>query len=159
VVRLDSLGSARFDADIVSIFKASDFTNTNRNPTVAVTSSVPAKTIMSMSALRLKVAFDDPNGTASTNSITISIGDGTDADLFLTATEVAADSTEVWLRLAPVGATASGLDTNVTTQITALGTKYYATAGNVVYTFTGLGGVIPSQLDVGNLEIYWREVK
>lgn len=157
IVRLDSLGSARYDADFVSIFDVDDFTNTNANPTVAVTSSVPAKTVLRLSGAVLKQAFDD-GLTTRTNSVALTIGDGSDADLFLTSTELAADGTEVWVNFAPVGSVNIGA-TGEVTAVTANGVKYYASAGSVVYTFTCTDATYPSDFTAGKLEVYWRELK
>jgi hypothetical protein len=123
-----------------------------------------------MAGALLSTAFDDARGAASTNSILLTIGDGSDTDYFMASTQIAADSTEVFVQFAPLGAALTpqtlaltgtvqnvAVVTNIATSLQ--GQKYYSTAGTVVYTFTGAGGVIPSSLTAGELKIYWRELK
>lgn len=186
IVRLDSLEAAAYGASYVTIIEYDDFAAfTETNGTHGITSSIPAKVGLTMAGMILETAFNDARGSASTNSMLLTIGDGSDADYFLTSTEVAADSTEVFVQFSPVGAgtivstptlqtvavTNSAVEdtfpatlvTNLTIASTftgsRLGQKYYSAAGSVVYTFTGAGGVIPSSLTSGKLKIYWRELK
>lgn len=171
IVRLDSREAAAYGASYVTIIKAADMASfTETNGTHGITSSVPAKVGLTMAGALLSTAFDDARGTASTNSILLTIGDGSDTDYYLASTQIAADSTEVFVQFAPLGAalTAQTLALTGTVQNVAVvtniatslqGQKYYSTAGTVVYTLTGAGGVIPSSLTAGELKIYWRELK
>ena len=120
-----------------------------------------------MVGMILETAVQDTGdlGTAdaTTNSLKVAIGDGSDADYFQTATQIAADGTEVFVQFTPVaagtivstptlqtivltneGSAYSALAvTNLTIASTftgsRLGQKYYSSAGVVVYTFTGAG--------------------
>jgi len=128
-----------------------------------------------MAGMILETAFNDSialgAANAVTNSILLTIGDGTDADYFLTSTQIAADGTEVFVQFGPAGGvtitpqtlalTGTVNNVSVVTNIATslLGQKYYAAAGNVVYTFTGAGGTIPADLTQGRLKVYWRELK
>lgn len=73
-----------------------DFTETTDNTAETLTFNVAAKEGVEFVAMQLVSAFD----TASTNtaSLAVTAGDGTDADLYLTSTELASDGTEVWLK-------------------------------------------------------------
>jgi hypothetical protein len=183
-VRLDSLESAAYGASYMQIIEYDDLTpfGALTNATVGITSAVPAKVGLTMAGMILEVAFQDganSGANATTNSITVAIGDGSDADYFLTATEVAADGTEVFVQFSPVasgaiaitpqtvsvtnngGSPAVVVMTNATAAFTGsrLGAKYYASAGVVVYTFATAGDTILGNLQTGRLKVYWRELK
>lgn len=177
LIRLDSLESAAYGASYVTIIDYGDMTSwTQTNGTHGITSSVPAKVGLTMAGMILETAFNDSialgAASAVTNSILLTIGDGSDTDYYLASTQIAADGTEVFVQFAPLGAAMTlqtGTVTNnggspavavVTNVATALqGQKYYSAAGSVVYTFTGSGGNIPANLTAGKLKVYWRELK
>jgi hypothetical protein len=123
---------------------------------------------------------------ATTNSLTVAIGDGSDVDYFQTATQIAADGTEVFVQFTPVAAGTIAITpqtvamtnngggpvqlvlTNATAAFTGsrLGQKYYSAAGVVVYTFTGAGlkgagipGDVMNAYTSGKLKVFWRELK
>lgn len=188
-VRLDSLESAAYGASYVSIIEAEDLAafGALTNATVGITSAVPAKVGLTMAGMILETAFNDSialgAANAITNSITVKIGDGSDDDYYLTATQIAADGTEVFVQFTPVaagsivstptiqtsivtnngGAPTFAAVTNLTIASTftgsRLGQKYYSAAGTVVYTLTTTGDTILEDISVGKLKIYWRELK
>jgi len=172
-VRLDSLGSAAYGATYVQILDFNDLVpfGALTNATVGITSSVPAKVGLTMAGMILEVPFQDnanSGANQTTNSITLSVGDGVSATYYMAATQVAADSTEVFVQFAPLGAAltlqTAPLGTNghavVTNVVTSLqGQKYYPAAGVKVYTFATAGGTILGNMTAGRVKIYWRELK
>lgn len=185
IVRLDSREAAWYGASYVTIIEYDDLAAfTQTNGTHGITNAVPAKTGLTLAGAILETAFNDSIALgaagAVTNSIILTVGDGSDADYFLASTEIAADGTEVFVQFSPVGSgtivvtpqttliyptgtTNAGpaVMTNATAAFTGarLGQKYYAAAGNVVYTFAGSGDTIPANLTQGRLKVYWRELK
>jgi hypothetical protein len=86
----------------------------------------------------LRTAFDTEN-TNYTGSVLVTVGDGADADLYLTSTELASDGTEVWLKYGrSVQAATSGVVTQVvagvTNAITVLTALTDDSTGRKVYT-------------------------
>jgi hypothetical protein len=188
--RLDSLGSAAYGATYVQTITYADLNafGAITNVTVGITSSIPAKVGLTMVGLILEEAFQDTGAlntaNATTNDLQITIGDGSDADYFLTATQIAADGTEVFVQFTPVAAgtivvtpqtlalTGTVQNVAVMTNATAaftgsrLGQKYYSAAGVTVYTFVGAGlkgagipGDVMSAYTSGKLKVYWRELR
>jgi hypothetical protein len=173
--RLDSLGSAAYGATYVQILDFNDLLpfGALTNATVGITSAVPAKVGLTMAGMILETAFQDnanSGANQTTNSITLSVGDGTTATYYMSATEIAADGTEVFVQFAPLGAAITIQDlaltgtvqnvkvvTNVVTSLQ--GQKYYAAAGVKVYTFTTAGDTILGNMTAGRLKVYWRELK
>jgi len=81
-----------------------DLTATTTNATVQTLTdfAIKAKMGIELVGVVLNTAFDTAN-TNFTGSLTLTIGDGTDADLFLESMELASDGTEVFLKLAASG--------------------------------------------------------
>ena len=185
-IRLDSLESAAYGATYVTIIDAEDLASFGAvtNATVAITSTVPAKVGLTMAGMILEAGFNDSIALgatgAITNSILLTVGDGSDADYFLTSTQIAADGTEVFVQFSPVasgtiaitpqttliypaGTTNAGpaVMTNATAAFTGsrLGAKYYAASGSVVYTLVTAGDTVLEDISTGKLKIYWRELK
>lgn len=174
-VRLDSRESAAYGASYVTVITYADLTSfTETNGTYAITSSVPAKVGLTMAGMILETPFNDDiaitASNAVTNSITLAIGDGTTSGYFMQPTQVAEDSTGVFVQFAPLGAaitkqtlTLTGTVQNVavvTNIATSLqGQRYYPSAGSVVYSFAGSGDTVWPKLTKGKVKIYWRELK
>lgn len=175
IVRLDSREAAAYGASYMTVIKASDLSAfTQTNGAHGITSAVPAKVGLTMAGMILEEAFNDSialgAANAVTNSILLTIGDGTTGNYYLQSTQIAEDSTEVFVQFAPLGAalTAQTLALTGTVQnvavvtniVTSLqGQKYYGAGGVVVYTFTGAGNTIPANLTKGRLKVYWRELR
>lgn len=154
---------------------------TTTNTAVLFTNSIPAKTGIEFVELMLDKAFDTGN-TNYTGSVLVEVGDGSDADLYLTSTELASDGTEVWIKYGPpnTGAivstvtkqTVSLTDTNGVTALamtnatvastftaSELGRKLYTSAGNLVFTVTPNAEEALSANTVGQVRMYFRLTK
>jgi len=85
-------------ADFVMVITVDDLTETTAD-TVQTNSdfAVLAKQGVELVAMVLKTAFYD-TATNGNNSLLMTVGDGTDADLYLTSTELNSYGTEVWLK-------------------------------------------------------------
>ena len=72
-----------------------DFTETTTNTAQTFTNvfAVSAKEGVQLVAMQLKTAYDTGN-TNYTGSCAVTVGDGADADLYLTSTELASDGTK-----------------------------------------------------------------
>jgi hypothetical protein len=75
-----------------------DFTSTATNTAQTLTMNIVAKQGVTLVAMTLPTAFDTSSGSMWTSSCAVTVGDGTDADLYLTSTELASDGTEVFLK-------------------------------------------------------------
>jgi PAB1-binding protein PBP1 len=191
-VRLDSLGASAFGATYVQTIDFADLNTFGAitNVTVGITSAIPAKVGLTMVGMILETAFQDTGAletaNATTNSLTISVGDGSVATYYMAATQIAADGTEVFVQFTPVasgtiaitpqtvaitnngGGPVHAVLTNATAAFTGtrLGQKYYPTGGVVVYTFIGAGlkgagipGDVMSAYTSGKLKVFWRELR
>jgi hypothetical protein len=170
---------AYWDATHCVILEHDDFSTatTNTAQTVALF-SVPANTLVRFSALVLETAFKDSADT-NHNSTAITIGDGTDADLFLASTELNENGTEVMLAFgranggtiavtaqtttlsyldATTNAATLAVCTNATAVLTAsvLGEKLYTAADTVDVTATPNAEDALSSLDTGKARLYFR---
>ena len=131
----------RFGGSMLVTVKAADFTESATNTAETLTLSVLAKEGYELMAMELVSAFDTAN-TNYTGSLAVTVGDGTDADLYLTSTELASDGSEVWLKFAPVTtvtATSTGdATTNMTVTVTSteMGRKVYTADDTIDFTFT-----------------------
>lgn len=84
-----------------AVIKYKDFTAyTSTNTAAVITNNISAKQGVEFVELLLDQAFDTGN-TNFTGQVSLKIGDGSDDDLFLTATELASDGTEVWVKYPP----------------------------------------------------------
>lgn len=94
---LNAQERAALNATHVAEIDYADFSESTSNTAETLTMSIAAKQGFEVVALVLDTAFDTGN-TNYTGSCALTIGDGTDADLFLESTELASDGTEVWLK-------------------------------------------------------------
>jgi hypothetical protein len=149
----DMMEQARYGATRVYVVEHSDLTETNANTAQTLTVSVPAKTLVQLVSMELETAFDTAN-TNYTGSLAVTVGDGTDADLYLTSTELASDGSEVWKKFGALnsgtiavtrqmgnvvyGTETNSLLTNVVCTLTsvALNQKVYTTADTIDFVFT-----------------------
>jgi uncharacterized GH25 family protein len=99
----------------------------------------------------LETAFVD-TATNANNTLTLTVGDGSDADLLLTSTEMASDGTEVYLKF-PAPMVNSGQATNVTLLASS---KVYTADGNMVLTVTPGTDYAVSAFDAGKVTLYVR---
>jgi len=90
---------AHLGATHVATITYADFTETTTNTSTTLTNvfSAVAKQGIELVAMQLKTAFTTGN-TNYTGSVLVTVGDGTDPDLYLTSTELDSDGTEVWLK-------------------------------------------------------------
>ena len=100
------------DATHVATVEWSDFTEDTANTAETFNLAIPAGTAVELVAMVLDTAFNASVGdTNHTGSVLLEVGDGSDADLFLTSTELNADGTEVFIKLGPLGSVAGGVTT------------------------------------------------
>jgi len=129
-----------------------DLTTTNGN--TAQTFSVPvlAKQGASVVAYTLETAFQD-TAPVTNNTLALTVGDGSTADLFLTSTEMCVDGTEVYLKFPEAVYNSTGQATNVTL---AARSKVYTADGNMVLTVTPKAANGVSEMDTGKVTLYVR---
>lgn len=113
-----------------------DFSTTTTNTPEANTVSIGAGTYVELVKMDLVRAFDTAN-TNYTGAFAVTVGDADDVDKYLASTEIAADGTEVWCAPGLTGA-------------------YYATATNVLFTFTPNAEEATSANSAGEVEFYFR---
>lgn len=128
-----------------------ELTETTDNTAQTLTVAVLAKQAVSMVAMVLEETFQD-TATNANNTVTVMVGDGTDADLYLTSTELCVDGTEVFFKF---GNTVwnSGSATNVTL---AYGTKVYTADDTIDFKFTPHASYALSEQDTGRVSFYLR---
>ena len=98
-----------------------DLDETTTNTADTVSFAVPANKAVEFVGIRLVKAFDTSN-TNYTGSVALTIGDGSDADLFLESMELASDGTEVFYKFPH----ANGGTISVTPQTAAITTTVYS---------------------------------
>jgi hypothetical protein len=158
---LDSAEQAKTGANRMYEVSYSDLTTTTTNTAQTLTVAVPAKAAVQFMMMELETAFDTGN-TNYTGSLAVTVGDGTDADLFLTSTELASDGTEVWKKFAPVTtvtATATGpQSTNMTVTVAsvAMGQKVYTAADTLDFVFTPNAEEAVSANTSGKVRFYFN---
>jgi hypothetical protein len=119
------------DATHVATVTWADFTEDTANTAETFSLAIPAGTAVEMVAMVLDEAFNASVGdTNHTGSVLLEVGDGSDADLFLTSTELNADGTEVFIKLGPLGSVAGGATTANVLHTPVL----TPTAANVLHT-------------------------
>lgn len=157
---LDTQGRATYNATHQAILDFGDFSDTTTtNTSLSITQAVPAKVGMALVGMVLEKPFDGSGvSTAITQSVSLKIGDGSDDDLYLTATEMASDSSEVFIKYAPLGSVTIAA-TGVVTAVSSLGVKYYSTAGDIVYTITPAAQHSLSAQTEGRVKLFWHELK
>jgi hypothetical protein len=121
--------------------------------------AVAANTYVEFLGMELVTAFATTNDAVWTNSLTLTVGDGTDADLYLAATQLAADNTEVFFALPPVPAVSVPVGaTNVTVagSVTVYGRKLYTGADTIDFLLTPGASLALDANAVGEVLTYWR---
>lgn len=137
---------------------------------------VAAKMGVELRALVLERAFDTSN-TNFTGSLALTVGDSTDADYYLTSTELASDGSEVFVKYGNVyqpgiSAVATRVITNIVyengaktgnvtvvtsaTQTSGTGAKVYTSADRVLFTLTPNVEEAVASNTVGRFSTYWR---
>lgn len=139
VQRLSAMEQANTRATHRVVIKESDLTETSTNTAQTLGASFPvaAKMGVEVVAMQLVTSFDE--GTTNyTGSCALTVGDGTDADLYLTSTELHADGTEVWLKYGrstwlTAATTTGNFLTNCVATTGTFGTNVSVTTSNLVY--------------------------
>lgn len=175
---------AAMGATHVAKYEYSDFaacTTTNTALTLTNSVAIAAKDAVECVGLVLEKAFDTGN-TNYTGSVLLTVGDSSDADLFMTSTELASDGTEVWFKFGREDVetitstvtkhTVSLTDTNGVTALSmtnatvastaAAGVtarKVYTAANNIIFTFTPNAEEALSANTVGSVKVYFRILK
>lgn len=130
-----------------------DLTTTATNTAQAITNfSVSANSAVEFKAMVLETPFETGN-TNFTGSTLLTVGDGSDADLYLASTELNLDGTEVYVAFPPVGTVNVGA-TGEVTSVTALGRKLYTAADTVDATFTPNSDEAVGSLTNGAVRLY-----
>ena len=140
-----------------------DLDETTTNTAETLTFSVAAKTSVELVGFRLNTAFDTGN-TNYTGSLALTVGDGTDADLYLTSTELASDGSEVWAKFGNSAPTTSityfdptDSSTNtVTLGVAALGRKVYTAADTVDLVLTPNAEEATGSNTSGSFDLFFR---
>lgn len=174
---------AHLGATHVATITYADFTETTTNTATTLTNvfSAVAKQGIQLVAMQLKTAFTTGN-TNYTGSVAVTVGDGTDADLYLTSTELASDGTEVFLKFGRTPLACSTATTYLTNTITYLGAttnlltntiiyassvtetatddsygrKVYTAADNIDFTFTPNAEEALDALTAGEVRFYFK---
>jgi hypothetical protein len=128
-----------------------DLTTTTTNTAQTFNVPVLAKQGVEVVAYVLREPFQDV-ATNGNNTLTLTVGDGTDADLFLTSTEMCVDGTEVFLKF-PAPMVNSGTASNVTLLASS---KVYTADGNMVLTVTPHTNYGVAAMDKGKVEVFFR---
>lgn len=128
-----------------------DLTTTTTNTAQTLTVAVLAKQAVEVVASVLETAFVD-TATNGNNTLTLTVGDGTDADLYLASQELASDGTEVWLKYGR-NVWNSGSATNVTL---SYGQKVYTAADTIDFAITPHSNYAVSAMDAGKVRVYLR---
>lgn len=145
--------SAKMGATHVVEIDYADFTETSTNTAESFGSSFPVVAKMGVECVgaQLITAFTTGN-TNFTTSVAVTVGDGTDADLYLTSTELASDGTEVWWKYGR-SVWNSGSATNVTL---SYGQKVYTGTDNIDFTFTPNAEEALSACTAGKILLYFK---
>lgn len=172
--------AAGWDANLMVRIDHTDLTETTTNTAQSITNLVPiaAGSSLQLVAMVLEQDFDTGN-TNYTGSTLLEVGDGSDADFFLTSTELASDGTEVDLKLGRLAGGSVALSfqtasvtnwtsvTNVYTVVTngtatftasSLGAAAYTSANDVKFKFTPNAEESLSALTSGAVRIYFRRL-
>lgn len=118
------------ECDYNTLYLADNSTSVTNVP-LTNTVAIGAGKSVQLVKMKTDVAFDTSN-TNYLGSLTVTVGDANDVDKYLTSTQLASDSTNVW---SAVGRTVwdSGVATNTTL---SYGYSYYPAATNVLLIFT-----------------------
>lgn len=112
----------------------SDFSEATTNTAETLTFTVGTNDAVEFVAFILDTPFDTAN-TNYTGSLAVTVGDGSDADFYLTSTELASDGSEVYTKYPPIGTVNIGA-TGVVTTLTRLGAKVYTADDTIDHAFT-----------------------
>jgi hypothetical protein len=123
--------------------------STDTNTALVITNIHPfaAKDAVECVGMVLEQAFTTGN-TNYTGSVLLTVGDSSDADLFLTSTELASDGSEVWFKFGRQDANTIAVSSTVSTnQIIYLNASTNVATNTLVYvaaapTATGSAGVL-----------------
>lgn len=157
---LDAREAALMGATHVVRIAAEDMAASTSTNTALVLSNilVSAKEQLECVAMVLDKAFDTGN-TNYTGSVALTVGDSTDADLYLTSTELASDGSEVFLKAgradAPTVAVTTGFVATVTSGV--IGKKIYTTSDYIKLTFTPNTEEALSANTAGVVSVYFRK--
>ena len=145
---VDPHTGGRFGATHFVTVKYSDFTETTADTAETLTFAVGANEAIEWVALELVTAFD--TDATNVSSCAVTVGDGTDADLYITSTELARDGTEVfWKFDAGYGVAATN----------AVGRKVYTSSDTVDLTFTPDAAQALSAFTAGEVRLYFNWMK
>jgi hypothetical protein len=180
LVPLDSREAALVGATHVARFSYEDFaasTDTNTALIITNLSPIAAKELVECVAMVLETSFDTGN-TNYTGSMALQVGDSSDADLFLTSTELASDGSEVFVKagrddaatatltlqnvsLTDTNGVTASVCTNATAAIVAgvTGKKVYTAANYLKFTFTPNSEEALSANTKGAVLVYFRKLK
>lgn len=152
---------------------------TDTNTALVITNLIASANMgVELVAMRLVTAFDTAN-TNFTGSLAVTVGDGSDADLYLASTELASDGTEVRVAYGRQDAdtitstvtkqTVTLTDTNAVTAVVVTnatvastgtvgvrGRKLYTTATPIFATFTPNAEEALGANTAGRVEFYFR---
>ena len=133
VYPLPTAGKADIGANYLVVITHEDLTTSTTNTAQTLTNALPVKAKQSVElvACMLKTAFSD-DATNAFNGLTVTVGDGTDADLFLASTELNVYSNEVWLKQGRTGWDGAGTTAFVTGVVDSTTALVYMT--NVTVT-------------------------
>jgi len=145
---------AKYGATHEFVASFSDLTAAT-NTAQTLTFAVEAKQAVALVGFVLDEAFDD-GSALTTNSLALTIGDGTDADLYLTSTELASDGTEVFFKFAPIGTVTITATSATAVAVSALGQKVYTADDTVDFVFTPDSLSAPADFTVGKLRALFR---
>jgi len=154
-------------ANWVYTLKYGDFNVASTNTAETNTVNILAKQGFRVVAMTLPTAFETGSSALWTTSVGVVVGDGTDADLFLTSTELASDSTEVFLKYGRSGFQTLSLNTinlssgstnyNAVTNVTISqteGTKVYTSDDTIDFIFTPSNEEMLSSNTAGEVRFY-----
>ena len=174
---LDSREAALMGATHVLRINTEDLAaSTATNTALIITNNViSAKEQLECVGMVLDTAFDTGN-TNYTGSVALTVGDSSDADLYLTSTELASDGSEVFIKagradantptltlqrvtLTDTNGVIAGVVTNATTSMASgvIGKKVYTSADYIKLTLTPNTEEALSANTAGAFRLYFRK--
>jgi hypothetical protein len=154
-------------ANVVVVIRDEDLTTSTTNTAQTLTNMVvAANTLVEFVKMELRLAFED-DATNAFSLTTLAVGDGTDTDLYMSATELNKNGTEVYASLGRgweltttnLAVLVAGGSTNtqdLATAITQYGQKLYTSADTVDFTFTPSASYALSVLDKGEVRLFFK---
>ena len=116
---------------------------------------IPANSIVESVGFRLVTAFNDPAAVGG-SSLTVQIGDTTDADGYVTSKQIHEDGTEVFIG-ANDGAYFTGTDSGTHTTANVIKGKTYTAADTIEALFTPTGFKLDEET-AGDIVVFARIV-